>query len=115
FDLPGRFVAFPGIEWTHHWHMNAYFRDDDAPYCLRCPEAAEFYDFYRGLVLGNEAAAHVNHPADLFKVDWEQIDDHVTNAVEVWNTAGAGDNEPGFGNALWALRAGFRLGFVGVS
>lgn len=115
FDLPGRFVAFPGIEWTHHWHMNAYFRDDDAPYCLRCPEAADFYDFYRGLVLGNEAAAHVNHPADLFKVDWEQIDDHVTNAVEVWNTAGAGDNEPGFGNALWALRAGFRLGFVGVS
>ena len=116
FDLPGRFVAFPGIEWTHRWHMNAYFRDDDVPYCLRdCPEAADFYDFYGPLVLGDEAAAHVNHPADLFKVDWEQIDDHVTNAVEVWNTAGAGDNEPGFGNALWALRAGFRLGFVGVS
>jgi hypothetical protein len=116
FDVPGRFVAFPGIEWTHRWHMNAYFTRNDVPYCLRdCPEAADFYEFYAPHVLAGEAAAHVNHPADLFKVDWEQIDDGITNGVEVWNTAGAGDNEPGFGNALWALRAGFRLGLVGVS
>lgn len=116
FDVPGRFVAFPGIEWTHRWHMNAYFVRNDEPYCLRdCPEAEDFYDFYRDTVLAGDAAAHVNHPADIFKVDWAQIDDRITNAVEVWNTAGAGDNEPGFGNALWALRAGFRLGLVGVS
>ena len=116
FDVPGRFVAFPGIEWTHRWHMNAYFVRNDEPYCLRdCPEAADFYAFHGDTVLAGDGAAHVNHPADLFKVDWAQIDDRITNAVEVWNTAGAGDNEPGFGNALWALRAGFRLGLVGVS
>jgi hypothetical protein len=116
FDVPGRFVAFPGIEWTHRWHMNAYFVRNDEPYCLRdCPEAEDFYAFHGDTVLAGNGAGHVNHPADLFKVDWAQIDDRITNAVEVWNTAGAGDNEPGFGNALWALRAGFRLGFVGVS
>jgi len=116
FDVPGRFVAFPGIEWTHRWHMNAYFVRNDEPYCLRdCPEAEDFYAFHGDTVLAGDGAGHVNHPADLFKVDWAQIDDRITNAVEVWNTAGAGDNEPGFGNALWALRAGFRLGLVGVS
>lgn len=117
FDVPGRFVAFPGIEWTHRWHMNAYFVHNDEPYCVRgdCPEAEDFYAFFGDTVLAGDAAAHVNHPADLFKVDWAQIDDRITNAVEVWNTGGAGDNEPGFGNALWALRAGFRLGLVGVS
>lgn len=116
FDVPGRFVAFPGIEWTHRWHMNAYFVRNDEPYCLRdCPEAADFNAFHEQTILGGDGAAHVNHPADVFKVDWAQIDDRITNAVEVWNTAGAGDNEPGFGNALWALRAGFRLGLVGVS
>ena len=116
FDVPGTFVAFPGIEWTHRWHMNAYFVRNDEPYCLRdCPEAADFNAFYGEPILAGDAAAHVNHPADLYKVDWAQIDDRITNAVEVWNTAGEGDNEPGFGNALWALRAGFRLGLVGVS
>lgn len=116
FDVPGSFVAFPGIEWTHRWHMNAYFTRNDEAYCLRdCPEAADFNAFYGESILAGDAAAHVNHPADLYKVDWAQIDDRITNAVEVWNTAGAGDNEPGFGNALWALRAGFRLGLVGVS
>ena len=117
FHVPGRFVTFSAIEWTHRWHMNVYFAADDEAACSSqgCPEAADFYDFYGPRVLANEAAAHVNHPADLFKVDWAQIDDEITSAVEVWNTAGAGDNEPGFGNALWALRSGFRLGLVGVS
>jgi hypothetical protein len=116
FDVPGEFVAFPGIEWTHRWHMNAYFTSSDAPYCLRdCPEAEDFNEFYGDTILAGDGAAHVNHPADLYKVDWAQIDDRITNAVEIWNTASAGDNESGFGNALWALRAGFRLGLVGVS
>lgn len=117
FHVPGRFVTFSAIEWTHRWHMNVYFAGDDDDACASrdCPEAADFYDFYGPRVLAGDAAAHVNHPADLFKVDWAQIEDEITNAVEVWNTGGAGDNEPGFGNALWALRAGFRLGLVGVS
>jgi len=117
FHVPGRFVTFSAIEWTHRWHMNVYFAGDDESACASrdCPEAADFYDFYGPRVLAGDAAAHVNHPADLFKVDWAQIEDEVTNAVEVWNTGGAGDNEPGFGNALWALRAGFKLGLVGVS
>lgn len=117
FHVPGRFVTFSAIEWTHRWHMNVYFQGDDETYCSSsdCPEAADFYAFYGERVLAGTAAAHVNHPADLFKVDWDEIDDRITNAVEVWNTGGAGDNEPGFGNSLWALRAGFRLGLVGVS
>jgi len=117
FHVPGRFVTFSAIEWTHRWHMNVYFAGDDETACASrdCPEASDFYDFYGARVLAGDAAAHVNHPADLFKVDWAQIEDEITNAVEVWNTGGAGDNEPGFGNALWALRAGFRLGLVGVS
>jgi hypothetical protein len=117
FHVPGRFVAFSAVEWTHRWHMNVYFQRDDESYCTGagCPEAADFYAFYGSRVLAGEAAAHVNHPADVFKVNWDEIDDRITNAVEVWNTGGAGDNEAGFGNALWALRSGFRLGLVGVS
>lgn len=117
FHLPGRFVTFPAIEWTHRWHMNVYFERDDETYCTSqgCPEAADFYAFYGSRIREGLAAAHVNHPADLFKVNWDEIDDELTNAVEVWNSAANGDNEPGFGNALWALRAGFRLGLVGVS
>ncbi len=117
FDQPGRFVAFTGVEWTHRWHMNAYFVSDDVPVCPGggCPEAADFYAFYGPAVVAETAAAHVNHPADLFKVYWDEIDDTLTTNVEVWNTGSVGDNEPGFGNALWALRAGFRLGLLGVS
>ncbi|MEW6269217.1 MAG: CehA/McbA family metallohydrolase [Thermodesulfobacteriota bacterium] len=117
FHVPGRFVTFSAVEWTHRWHMNVYFQRDDERYCgsRECPEAADLYAFYGPRVAGGVAAAHVNHQADLFKVNREEIDDRITNAVEVWNTGGAGDNEAGFGNALWALRAGFRLGLVGVS
>jgi hypothetical protein len=117
FDRPGEFVAFSAIEWTHHWHMNAVFERDDEAMCdaVDCGFPPDFYEFYGPRVHAGAAAAHVNHPADLYKVDWLQIDDTVTTSVEVWNTGGAGDNEPGFGNALWALRAGFRLGLVGVS
>jgi hypothetical protein len=117
FDRPGEFVAFSAVEWTHHWHMNAVFERDDEALCdaVDCGFPPDFYEFYGPRVHAGAAAAHVNHPADLYKVDWLQIDDTVTTSVEVWNTGGAGDNEPGFGNALWALRAGFRLGLVGVS
>ncbi len=117
FHVPGRFVTFPASEWTHRWHMNVYFERDDETPCRSqdCPEAADFYAFYGPVIREGRAAAHVNHPSDLFKVNWDEIEDELTNAVEVWNTAANGDNEPGFGNALWALRSGFRLGFVGVS
>jgi len=117
FNVPGKFLALSGEEWTHRWHMNVYFQRDDEAYCIgrSCPEAADFYAFYGPRVLAGEAAAHVNHPADIYKVNWDEIDDRITTSVEVWNTGSAGDNEPGFGNALWALRSGFRLGLVGVS
>ncbi len=117
FDQPGRFVAFTGVEWTHRWHMNAYFVSDEVPLCPGggCPEASDFYAFYGPAVVAEAAAAHVNHPADVFKVYWDEIDDTLTTNVEVWNTGSEGDNEPGFGNALWALRTGFRLGLLGVS
>ncbi|MBM4269235.1 MAG: hypothetical protein FJ144_21950 [Deltaproteobacteria bacterium] len=95
--------------------MNAVFERYDEEYCTDCGFPADFYEFYGPRIEAGAAAGHVNHPADLYKVDWLQIDDTITTSVEVWNTGGAGDNEPGFGNALWALRAGFRLGLVGVS
>lgn len=117
FDRPGEFVAFSAVEWTHHWHMNIVFERDDEAMCnaVDCGFPSDFYEFYAPRVRAEAAAAHVNHPADLYKIDWLQIDDTITTSVEVWNTGGAGDNEPGFGNALWALRSGFRLGLVGVS
>jgi hypothetical protein len=117
FDRPGEFVAFSAVEWTHHWHMNAVFERHDDALCdaADCGFPQDFFEFYGPRVLAGAAAAHVNHPADLYKVDWLQIDDAITTSVEVWNTGGAGDNERGFGNALWALRAGYRLGLVGVS
>jgi len=121
FNQEGMFVAFSGVEWTHRWHMNAYFRHDDVPYCLGatsvedCGEPAVFYESYGPVVVAGEAAAHVNHPAAVYKVTWHQIDDKITTNVEVWNTDSRGNNEPGFGNARWALQAGFRLGLVGVS
>jgi hypothetical protein len=117
FDRPGEFVAFSAVEWTHHWHMNAVFERHDEALCdaTVCGFPPDFFEFYGPRVLAGAAAAHINHPADLYKVDWLQIDDTITTSVEVWNTGGAGDNERGFGNALWALRAGYQLGLVGVS
>ena len=117
FTQDGRFVALSGTEWTHEWHMNAYFVDYPEPQCLllTCASAESFYDFVGPRVRTAAAAAHVNHPADVYKVQWHRIDDAITTNVEIWNTGGAGDQEFGFGNALWALRLGFRLGLVGVS
>lgn len=115
FNDEGTFVAFSSNEWTRTWHMNVYFQYDDEVLCRSCT-AAGFNAVYGPLVAGGTAAAHVNHPLDLpYPVDWSEIDDDVTTSVEVWNSGGAGDNEVGFGGALWALRAGFRLGLVGVS
>jgi hypothetical protein len=114
FNDEGTFVAFSANEWTRVWHMNAYFQADDPPLCKSCT-AASFNIAYSAYVGAGTAAAHVNHPLDPpYPVDWSEIDDAVTTNVEVWN-AGSGDNEIGFGGALWALQAGFRLGFVGVS
>ena len=117
FHEPGEFITFTGVEWTHRWHMNAYFLSDEVALCPSqdCPEAVDFYNFHGPAVAAGQAAAHVTHPADVFKVYWDQIDDDVTTNVEVWNSGANGDHEPGFGNALWALRAGFRLGLLGVS
>lgn len=126
FDEPGRFVAFPGVEWTRVYHMNAYFLHDDDAICgggggPPCDSAEDFLNFYGPRVLAGEAAAHVNHPS--WDVRWEQIDDTTITNVEIWNTlwdrvyAGRGvhSDDPGFGGVLWALQAGLRFGFVGAS
>jgi hypothetical protein len=119
FDVPGRFVAFSAIEWSQDFHhLNVYFRGDDEEYCpLReCRQSADFYSFYGPRVLAGQAAAQVNHPADpFFLVPWNEMDDTITTSVEVWNSGSAGSHELRFGGSLWALRAGFRLGQVGVS
>lgn len=68
------------------------------------------------MIEAGEAAAQVNHPRDPnYPVTWTDIDDALTTNVEVWNTGSAGDQELGFGGARWAVLAGLRLGFVGVS
>ncbi len=113
FDDPGSFVAFSAIEWTHRWHMNIVYRSDDVQFC-DCIEGFQFNDAYRGLIQAGAAAAHVNHPKDVFLPDWSMVDDTVTTNVEVWNAASS-DLEIGFSGTLWALRAGFRFGLVGVS
>src|SRR5512147_1058440 len=33
FDEPGRFAAFAGVEWSHAWHMNYYFRGNGGAIC----------------------------------------------------------------------------------
>ncbi len=115
FNQDGLFVAFSALEWTRAWHMNVYFLGDDEPICTGC-NVAQFNAVYGGSVLAGEAAAHVNHPVDPpYPVTWHTIDDLVTTNVEVWNSGALGEQETGFGGALWALRAGFRLGLVGVS
>ncbi len=120
FDDPGRFVAFSGIEWTQPlaYHLNVYFRGDDEPYCpyRDCRQSEDFHAFYGPRVFAGEAAAHVNHPASpTFRVPWQEMDDTVTTSVEVWNADSGGSHEHQRAGALWALRAGFRLGLVGVS
>jgi len=121
FDQEGTFVAFSGVEWTQGWHMNAYFQHDDEHYCLvatdglGCVFPDGFYASYGPLVLAGEAAAQVNHPNSVYRVNWGTIDDTITTNVEIWNSGGNGDQEVGFNNALFALRTGFRLGLVGVS
>lgn len=131
FDMPGTFLALSGIEWTQAqtYHLNAYFRADDTTICpgpsYSCRTMAEFYAYYASLVREGAAAAHVNHPAGKLTkagawnglelpVPWHHVDDTVTTNVEVWNSH-FDDNERLFGGTLWALRAGFRLGMVGVS
>jgi len=125
YDEPGRFVAFPGVEWTHAWHMNFYFRDPDSPICgggsgPPCDGGPDARSFYASRVFADEAAAHVNHPHPLSTVQWSKMRDDVTTNVEVWNTHwnrnfGPEGNDSWFGGPLWALRMGFRLGFVGAS
>ncbi|MFM8411673.1 MAG: CehA/McbA family metallohydrolase [Alphaproteobacteria bacterium] len=122
YDTPGSFVAFSAVEWTQAigYHLNVYFRETPGPYCqgFDCKEASQFLDYYGSQVRAGAAAAQVNHAASrTFRVPWERIDDSVTNAVEVWNaTSGAESNQELLDNGpLWALRAGFRLGLVGVS
>ncbi len=121
FNVPGEFIAFPAVEWTHKWHMNVYFEHDEQPICdsptLKCPEAHEFYEFWKPVFEADEAASQVNHPAGIFAVDWRGVDDTLTTNVEMFNVAasGSGSEELGFGAVLWALRAGYRVGFVGVS
>lgn len=122
FDDPGRFVAFSAVEWTQalSYHLNVYFRAEGGEYCrgFACPRAEDFYGYYGERVLAGEAAAHVNHAASAsFRVPWDRIDDAITTSVEVWNSASGeeADQEHLFNGAQWALRAGFRLGLVGVS
>lgn len=127
FNDPGRFVTFLGIEWTHAYHMNVYFRGADGAFCNGedggplCPKSQDFAAFYGPAVLAGEAGAHVNHPR--WRVPWHEVDTAVTPNAEMfnhwwdrlWNRDGAYDNERGFGTLLWALQAGHRLGFVGAS
>lgn len=127
FNDPGRFVTFVGVEWSHSYHMNVYFRgnegaicsgEDGGPACARSPEFAAFYG--PSLIAG-EAVSHVNHPRD--HAPWHEIDTAVTPNVEMfnywwdrlWNAQGVHDNERGFQTILWALQVGRRFGFVGSS
>jgi hypothetical protein len=111
----GTFVTFSGYEWTNRWHMNVYFQRDDENVCMLCIPPSDFFTAYGPKVLAGTAGAHLNHPQDIFKVDWEQIDDDVLRNIEVWNSASDGSHEIGVGGTLWALQAGFRFGLVGVS
>lgn len=120
FNDEGRFVAFSAVEWTQPFihHLNVYFRGDDEAYCAHpaCRRSEDFYSYYGPRVIAGEAAAHVNHPADpIHRIPWNEMDDTITTSVEVWNSASEGSQELLFGGALWALRAGFRLGMIGVS
>jgi len=120
FNDEGRFVAFSSIEWSQHigHHLNVYFRGDSEEYCPlpECRRSADFYSFYGPRVVAGEAAAHVNHPASpMFTIPWNEMDDTITTSVEVWNSDSIGSHEHQFGGVIWALRAGFRLGLVGVS
>jgi hypothetical protein len=114
FNEDGKFLAIPGMEWTRFWHMNVYYQRDDEPYCVDCTVQA-FNSVFGARVDAGEAGAHVNHPGPPYVVSWEEIDDSVTTNVEVYNADSAPEYEFGFGRALWALRAGMKLGLVGVS
>lgn len=111
----GTFVAFSGYEWTNRWHMNVYFQGDGENVCLLCIPPSDFFTAYAAKVLAGTAGAHLNHPQDIYRIDWEQIDDDVLRNIEVWNSASDGSHEIGAGGTLWALQAGFRFGLVGVS
>lgn len=116
FNVDHSFVAFSAVEWTRAWHMNVYFQNDDEAFCGQCADAPSFNAFYGPRIDAGLAAAHVNHPIDpLWPVAWYDVDDTVTTAVEVWNSASGGTQEEGFGGAQWALQTGLRLGLVGVS
>ena len=125
FDEPGRFAALAGVEWSHAWHMNYYFRGDGGEICgggggPPCPSGADARAFYAPRVLDGAGASHVNHPSPLSRVHWEQVWDDLATNVEMFNTlwsfnVGPDAPELWFGGPLWALQVGFRFGFVGVS
>jgi hypothetical protein len=125
FDEPGRFVAFAGVEWTHAWHMNFYFKQGGGQICgggggPPCDGSVDARRFYGSRVLSDEGASHFNHPNPLTPVNWGRDGNELATNVEVWNTLwnfqfGPEANDEWFGGPLWALKVGFRLGFVGVS
>jgi hypothetical protein len=100
----GRFVTFSGYEWTNRWHMNIYFQRDDENVCMLCIPPSDFFTAYGPKVLAGTAGAHLNHPQDIYAVDYEQIDDDVLRNIEVWNSASGGPHEIGAFGTLWALQ-----------
>jgi hypothetical protein len=115
YNDPGTFVTFSGYEWTNAWHMNVYFRSDDEIACIGCNLPSDLYTEHGQKVLAGTAGAHLNHPRDVYFVDYERIDDDVLRNIEVWNSGSRGSHEIGVAGTLWALQAGFRFGLVGVS
>ena len=110
---PGRFVAFSGVEWSKAQHMNVVLKHNSQDLC-ECPDLLAFYEDYRGAVVAGDAVVHVCHPSWPYALGWLEVDDTVAANVEVWNV-GTAESESSSYSAVWGLRAGFHLGFVGVS
>ncbi len=113
-NVPGTFVAFSAVEWTRVWHVNVVFQRDDEAF-FESATGVEFNRAYAARVRDGSLVAHVNHPNFYFPPDWSIIDDRVTTNAEVWNAMATGSQEHGILGVLWALRAGFRVGLIGVS
>jgi len=123
FYEPGKYVTLLGYEWSNNFgDKNVYFRTTDVEAKVT-PTPWEFERAYKdipGLVIPHMTAYQVGHRGN----DWDVHDPEIERLVEVYSCHGNSEamNQPRplgvmdyRGTVEYALRKGYRLGFIGGS
>ena len=125
---PGKFVTFPGYEWSRlEGDYNIYFLTDESPFLLPSglEEFAEFAKENRAILIPHHTAYKVGYRG----VKWGKHPFEVSPLVEIYSMHGSSECEGGpfpmnlpwmgprtsGGTVQDALKRGIRLGFIASS